>query len=91
MRSATSTSWRTASVYSARRCAKPPPPYPRIPTLLLLGARSLLVLDEDRVAYENALGELLRVVEVPGGHVVLWDALEETAAAVRAFLEDPGA
>jgi lipase len=83
--------FRPAVVTAWSEMAKPPPPYPRIPTLLLLGARSLLVLDEDRAAYEEALGALLRVVEVPGGHVVLWDALEETAAAVRAFLEDAGA
>jgi hypothetical protein len=28
----------------------------------------------------------LRVVEVPGGHDVLWDAFAETAASVAAFL-----
>ena len=28
----------------------------------------------------------VEVVDVPGGHIVMWDALEETAAAVRAFL-----
>jgi hypothetical protein len=28
----------------------------------------------------------LRVEEVPGGHVVLWDAMAETSALVRDFL-----
>jgi lipase len=79
---------RAAVVAAWSEMVRPPPPWPRIPTLLLLGAQSLLVLDEDRAAYEAALGDLLRVVEVPGGHVVLWDALEETSAAVREFLED---
>jgi lipase len=30
----------------------------------------------------------LEVVDVPGRHIVMWDALEETAAAVRGFLDD---
>ena len=33
----------------------------------------------------------LQVVTVPGRHVVLWDAYEETADAIEQFLEDPGA
>jgi hypothetical protein len=36
--------------------------------------------------YRAALGDLLEVVVVPGGHVVLWDAYEETAEAVERFL-----
>jgi len=27
---------------------------------------------------------------VPGGHMVIWDAYEETADAVERFLEDAG-
>ena len=34
----------------------------------------------------DALGDLLEVAAVPGGHIVLWDAYEETAAAIAAFL-----
>ena len=37
-------------------------------------------------AHREALGDLLEVVTVPGGHTVLWDALEETATAIAAFL-----
>ena len=33
-----------------------------------------------------ALGDLLEVVTVPGGHTVMWDALEETATAISSFL-----
>ena len=48
------------------------------PTLLILGERSWMPLDEHARRYEEALGDRARVVRVPGGHVVLWDALEET-------------
>ena len=58
----------------------------RVPTLLVLGERSYLPYDDLLGAHEAALGDLLEVVVVPGGHSVLWDALEETCAAVAAFL-----
>jgi lipase len=58
----------------------------RIPTLLVLGERSYLPYDHLLDAHRAALGDLLEVVVVPGGHSVLWDALEETAAAVTGFL-----
>jgi lipase len=58
----------------------------RVPTLLLLGERSYLPYDELLQPHAQALGELLQVVRVPGGHTVLWDALDETAAAVENFL-----
>ena len=66
--------------------ASPPPPPAAVRTLLLLGAQSWLTLDEQSAAYRAALGELLELVTVPGGHTVYWDALDETAAAVLAFL-----
>lgn len=59
----------------------------RVPTLLVLGERSYLPYDHLLDAHREALGDLLEVVIVPGGHSVLWDALEETTAAVSAFLE----
>ena len=59
----------------------------RVPTLLVLGERSYLPYDHLLPAHRSALGDLLEVVVVPGGHSVLWDALEETASAVAAFLE----
>jgi ornithine--oxo-acid transaminase len=45
----------------------------------------------DRVPFNDveALGPLLETVVVPGGHTVLWDALEETAAAVSGWLARP--
>ena len=38
-------------------------------------------------AHRAALGNLLELAIVPGGHSVLWDALEETAEAIADFLE----
>jgi lipase len=58
----------------------------RIPTLLLIGAESKLVSAGELELYRSALGGLLEVVVVPGGHMVYWDALDETAAAVERFL-----
>ena len=58
----------------------------RVPTLLVLGERSYLPYDHLLDAHRAALGDLLEVVVVPGGHSVLWDALDETAAAVTGFL-----
>jgi len=69
--------------------ATTPPPFTdvRIPTLLVLGAESYLPYDHLLDAHRAALGDLLEVVRVPGGHTVLWDALDETAHAIVAFLD----
>ena len=37
--------------------------------------------------HRAALGDLLEVVTVPGGHTLLWDAPAETGEAILAFLE----
>ena len=68
--------------------ASQPPPFEdvRIPTLLVRGEDSYVTYDHLLDAHRAALGDLLQVVTVPGGHTVLWDALEETAAAISAFL-----
>ncbi len=58
----------------------------RVPTLLVLGEDSYLPYDHLLDGHATALGELLEVVRVPGGHTVLWDALEETTTAVERFL-----
>jgi len=66
----------------------PPPPYEalRVPTLLVVGAHSKIVSAGESELYRAALGDLLHVVVVPGGHSVLWDAFYETAAAIERFL-----
>jgi lipase len=66
--------------------ASEPPAFPRVPTLLVLGRLSWLLLDEQAAAYEEALGDLLTIVRVPGGHTVLWDDFDATADAIEEFL-----
>jgi lipase len=67
----------------------PPPPFDtlRMPTLMVVGALSVVVTAGQAELYRRTLGDLLTVEVVPGGHSVLWDAFEETAAAIDAFLE----
>jgi pimeloyl-ACP methyl ester carboxylesterase len=71
--------------------ASPPPSFEdvRVPTLLALGERSYVPYDHLLEAHRAALGDLLEVRVLPGGHTVLWDALEETAEAVAGFLGQP--
>ena len=69
--------------------ATPPPDPARVPTLIVLGAQSWLLLDEHVDAYRAALGDLVEVVTVPGGHTVYWDAFDETAGAIERFLARP--
>ena len=66
--------------------ASAPPPPAKVPTLFVIGAESWLTVPEQIAEYRAALGDLVRVVTVPGGHTVYWDALEETRAAIGAFL-----
>jgi pimeloyl-ACP methyl ester carboxylesterase len=79
---------QAAVVAAYGEMASPPPPFDAVglPTLLVLGERSYLPYDHLLDAHRDALGDLLEVVIVPGGHTVLWDALEETAEAVAGFL-----
>jgi lipase len=58
----------------------------RVPTLLILPGHSKLVSGGELEAYRAALGDLLAVVVVRGGHIPLWDAYEATATAVTEFL-----
>jgi lipase len=64
------------------------PPFPQVPTLLVLGEDSYVPYHHLLDAHRAAVGDLLQVVTVPGGHTLLWDALDETAAAIASFLED---
>src|SRR5919197_1210145 len=69
----------------------PPPETLRAPTLLVHAEQFGLVRDDQLAVYRAALGDRLQTVAVPGGHMVIWDAYDETAAAVDAFLENPRA
>ncbi len=79
---------QSAVITAYSEMAADPPPFGdvRIPTLLVLGATSYVPYDHLIDAHREALGDLLEVLVVPGGHTVLWDALDATAAAVAAFL-----
>ena len=79
---------QAAVVASYGEMASAPPPFSslRVPTLLVLGSSSYLSYEHLLEDHRDALGELLTVVEVQGGHTVLWDALDETAGAIAAFL-----
>jgi lipase len=79
---------QSAVVAAYGEMTRAPSPFERvrIPTLLVLGETSYLPYDELLEPHRAAAGDLLEVVRVPGGHTVLWDALDETADAVSRFL-----
>jgi lipase len=64
----------------------PPPEEIGFPTLIVVGAEETVVGPRQLDRYRRALGNRLEVVMVPGGHVVLSDAYDETADAVAGFL-----
>jgi len=76
-----------ATMYS-ELCREPPSSsvLAEIPALLVHASQFGLVRDEQLEEYERALGDALEVVAVPGGHIVYWDAYEQTADAVEKFL-----
>ena len=76
-----------AAIYG-ELCLDPPPPtvLAGIPTLLVHASQFGLVREEQLEQYLRELGDGLEVVTVPGGHVVYWDAYEQTADAVENFL-----
>jgi lipase len=80
---------QSAVVAAYGEMSREPPPFERVrvPTLLLLGERSYLPYEDLLEPHMQALGDLLEVVRVPGGHTVLWDALDDTCAAVERFLD----
>jgi lipase len=79
---------QSAVVAAYGEMASEPPPFEsvRIPTLLVLGERSYVPYDHLLEAHQSALGDLLDVRVLPGGHTVLWDALDETTEVVTRFL-----
>ncbi|MCZ7588906.1 MAG: alpha/beta hydrolase [Gaiella sp.] len=83
---------QAAVVAAYGEMAAPPPSFAdvRVPTLLVLGAESYVPYDHLLDGHRAALGDLLEVVTVAGGHTVLWDALDETAAVIADFVRRPG-
>ena len=55
------------------------PPWPRCPTLVVIGVQSWIPVE---VPARNSI----RRVDVPGGHSVLWDDFDATAGAIVDFL-----
>ena len=71
------------SVYRELATDPPPPEALTMPTLLLHAPAYGLVREEQAAAY----GRHAEVVAVPGMHMVMWAAFDETADAVERFLE----
>ncbi len=68
-------------------CTDPPPPSTvQVPALLVYASQFGLVREDQLAEYMAALGDRLEVTAVPGGHIVYWDAFEQTAAALEKFL-----
>jgi lipase len=79
-----------ASLYGELSTPPPPPETLHGETLLVYSSEFSLVRDDQLEAYWAALGERLAVVAVPGGHIVFWDAYEDTAGAIDRFLAPHG-
>jgi lipase len=72
------------AAYGELASAAPDPA--RLSTLLLYAPAYGLVRDDHVARYEDALGDLVTVVTIRGGHMVYWDAYDETASAIAEFL-----
>jgi lipase len=57
-----------------------------VPTLVVAGTYSKYVSLGEAELFRAALGDLFTAIVVPGGHMVLWDAFDETADAIERFL-----
>jgi lipase len=80
---------QSAVVAAYGELAQRPPAWEllQVPTLLVVGADTDVTLPAVVNALRSELADL-EVVTVPGRHVVLWDAYEETAGAIERFLKD---
>ncbi|HEY8705822.1 MAG TPA: alpha/beta hydrolase [Gaiellaceae bacterium] len=70
------------SIYGEIATGPPPPETLRAPTLLIYAPAYGLVNEEQLAAYSGRA----EIVEVPGMHMVMWDAFDEVAGAVDRFL-----
>jgi lipase len=85
--------WRfsqASTIAAYGEMAKPPPDFGAIrsPTLLVRGAETEVVPEALVDACREGWGGAFEVLTVPGGHIPLWDAFDETADAIERFLED---
>ena len=74
------------AIYGELASSPPPPSTLAAETLLLYAPAYGLVHADQIEAYRAALGERLQIVEVPGMHMVQWDAFDEVAGAVDDLL-----
>ncbi|HEY3613609.1 MAG TPA: hypothetical protein VGK92_07890, partial [Gaiellales bacterium] len=56
------------------------------PVLLLVAGQEEIVRPELRAALARDLGDRLTTVEIDAGHMLYWEAFDETAGALRSFL-----
>ena len=75
------------SIYRELATPSPPPETLTMATLLLYAPVYGLVRDDHLEAYAGRV----EPVPVPGLHMVMWSAFDETADAVERFLQDPRA
>jgi hypothetical protein len=54
--------------------------------LIVAGVGSDFVAEKHLIGLRAWFGDNLDVITVPGGHLVLWDAFDETADAIEAFV-----
>jgi lipase len=76
----------SAVVVGWSEMARSAPPVAQVPTLVVRPATPLVDPSKQIRRYEEELGELLTIAEVPNGHNVLWESPAETLAAVEGFL-----
>jgi lipase len=78
---------QAAVVTAFSEMAKPPPPFDTVlmPMLVVRGAESDVVPEVVVDILRDGIADL-QIEVVPGGHIVMWEALEETASAVERFL-----
>jgi lipase len=78
---------RSAMVAAYGEMAKVPPlGEVTVPALIVRGAETEVLPPQLVETVRELYAGPLEVVDVPGGHIVMWDALEETGRAVEAFL-----
>jgi lipase len=81
---------RAAVVAAYGEMAKRAPlEYVRAPALLVRGEDTHVVPPPLVESIRELYAGELEIVDVPGGHTVMWEALEETAAAIRRYLGQP--
>ena len=73
------------TVYGELSAGPPAASTVTVPTLVVYAPEFGLVRDEQLEALRTAPGPV-ELVAVPGGHIVYWDAYEQTADAIDAFL-----